>query len=287
MNITVLGTGLMGAPLARRLLEAGHTVHVHNRTPERARALERAGAQLHAEPAAAVEAAQCVILMLSDVSAIEAVLLSAAVRPALRGRTIVQMGTIAPQESRELCEAVMAAGGEYLESPVLGSTPEAEAGKLLLMVGASSEQFARWRSLLEVFGPEPVHVGPVGQGAALKLAMNQLIAGLTATFSLSLGLVRREAVPIETFMGLLRKSALYAPTFDKKLDRMLARDFANPNFPLKHLLKDVRLFLRAAAPHHLGTDALAGVEAILERGVELGLAEGDYSALYDVVDPKA
>lgn len=287
MKLALLGTGLMGVPMGHRLLQAGHELHVYNRTADKTAPLVAAGALGHAAPHEAIAAADAVITMLADAKALNAVLLDEASRAALAGRSVIQMGTIAPAESVALGEAVTAAGGVYLESPVLGSLPEAREGRLLLMVGGDEAAFERWRELLGAFGPEPLHVGPVGQAAALKLAMNQLIAGLTATFSLSLGLVRREGVPVETFMGLLRKSALYAPTFDKKLDLMLERRFTNPNFPLKHLLKDVRLFLQAAAPHHLGADALAGVQAVLERGAEGGLAEDDYSALYQMVDPPA
>ena len=76
--------------------------------------------------------------------------------------------------------------------------------------------------------------------------MNQLIAGLTSSFSLSLSLIEKEAVDVDQFMEVVRSSALYAPTFDKKLDRMLERDFSNPNFPSKHLSKDTKLFLDVA-----------------------------------------
>lgn len=284
MDVALLGTGLMGAPMGQRLMEAGHRLHVYNRTPERALALARAGASSYGRPEQAVSAAECVVLMLSDAQAIRTILLGESMRGRLEGRSVIQMGTIAPEESRAFGEELQARGAEYLEAPVLGSTPEAGAGTLLVMVGATVEQFERWRPLLAVFGPEPMLIGSVGKAAALKLAMNQLIAGLTASFALSLGLIRREGVAVEAFMDLLRKSALYAPTFDKKLQRMLERDFSSPNFPLRHLLKDVRLFLEAARSQGLSTDALSGVERIIERAAT-DLADADYSGLYDAIDP--
>ncbi len=271
--------------MAHRLLATGFEVVVYNRTPAKTASLAAAGAEVAASPAAAMAAAECVLLMLSDAAAIHAVLLSEAARAELAGKTVIQMGTIAPAQSRDLTVGVEAAGGEYLEAPVLGSIPEAKAGSLLVMVGASEAQFETWQPVLKAFGERPMRVGPVGQAAALKLAMNQLIASLTTGFALSLALAQREGVPTETFMDLLRESALYAPTFDKKLDRMLARDFTKPNFPVKHLEKDVRLFLEAAGPHGLGADALQGVERILQRALQNGLSELDYSALYEVVDP--
>lgn len=284
MDVALLGTGLMGEPMGHRLIEAGHRLHVYNRTPERAAALVQSGAIFYALPGQAIEAAECVVLMLADANAIRQVLSGSETRELLRGIPVIQMGTIAPAQSRAFAADMEALGAEYLEAPVLGSTPEAAAGALLVMVGSSAQQFERWRPLLGAFGPEPMLVGPVGQAAALKLAMNQLIAGLTASFALSLGLVRREGVEVDRFMGLLRKSALYAPTFDKKLERMLLRDFSAPNFPLRHLLKDVRLFLEAANSRRLATDALSGVERILERAAP-DMGDADYAALYDWIDP--
>jgi len=284
MKIAVLGTGLMGAPLAMRLLSSDHEVFVWNRTPEKAEPLIAGGAELCHTAAEAVAAADIIIIMLADVRAIVEVLFSDEARQQLQGKTVIQMGTIEPNESRALNEEMERQGGHYLEAPVLGSIPEAKKGELLLMAGGDTEVFTQCLPILRSFGNDPLLVGPVGQGAAMKLAMNQLIASLTTGFALSLGLVRREGVPVESFMDVLRNSALYAPTFDKKLDRMLRRDFAQPNFPLKHLDKDVKLFLKAASQHPLGLSGLKGIEQLLERGILEGMANEDYSAVYDVID---
>lgn len=284
MKIAVLGTGLMGAPLAMRLLSSDYEVFVWNRTPEKAEPLVAGGAELCKTASEAVAEADIIILMLADVRAIVEVLFSDQVRQRLQGKTVIQMGTIEPNESRALNEEVEKQGGHYLEAPVLGSIPEAKKGELLLMAGGDKEVFTQCLPVLRCFGNDPLLVGPVGQGAAMKLAMNQLIASLTTGFALSLGLVRREGVPVESFMDVLRNSALYAPTFDKKLDRMLRRDFSQPNFPLKHLDKDVKLFLKAASQHPLGLSGLKGIEQLLERGILEGMANEDYSAVYDVID---
>ena len=284
MRVAVLGTGLMGAPLAMRLLEADHEVWVWNRDPERAEPLRAGGAEVAATPVEAIAEAEFVITMLSDARAIVEVAFSEQARGVLRDRTLIQMATIDPQESRELAAAMQEAGGDYLEAPVLGSIPEATRGELIIMAGGEEAVFQRCLPLLRSFGPEPRLIGAVGKGAALKLAMNQLIAGLTASFSLSLALVRHEGVSVDDFMTLLRGSALYAPTFDKKLPRMLEGDFDRPNFPLKHLDKDTKLFIRAAERHALALSGIKGVEQLLERGLLEGLANQDYSALYTVID---
>jgi 3-hydroxyisobutyrate dehydrogenase len=285
-RIALLGTGLMGAPMAQRLIEAGHSVSVWNRSPDKAAPLRAAGAQVGADPAAAVADVEAIILTLGDAPAIRAVLLADPVRALLPQKTVIQMGTIGPRESRELAAEVGANGAAYVECPVLGSIPEARAGKLILMMGGSEAQLERWAPLLQAFGPQIRLVGPVGTAAALKLALNQLIAALTTAYSLAIGFAAREGVPLETLAQVVRESALYAPTFDKKLQRMLERDYDRPNFPTRHLLKDVRLFLDEADGLDLGVDALVGIERILTRAVDRGLGSADYSALFEAVCPK-
>lgn len=285
MKVGFLGTGLMGKPLAQRLLAANIPVIAYNRTASKLTELKAAGVQIAESPENAIALSDCLILMLTNASAIEQVLLSDSAKTQLKGRTIIQMGTISPQESQDIEKQVIAAGGEYLEAPVLGSIPEAEIGKLIVMVGATPEQFAKWSNLLQNFGSEPRLIGSVGTAAAVKLALNQLIASLTTAFALSLSLVQKQGVEVETFIELLRQSALYAPTFDKKLKRMLERDFSNPNFPTKHLLKDTNLFLNQAQSNNLNTYSLEGVRQILEIAQEMGLADADYSALFNAVNP--
>jgi len=281
----VLGTGLMGAPLAQRLHEAELDVTIYNRTTAKMQPLAELGIGLAGSPGALVGAVDCVILMLSDAAAIRETLLGSDCRSLLAGKTVIQMGTIGPSESQAIAAEVVAAGAEYLEAPVLGSIPQVKTGTLLLMVGSTTEQFQKHLPLFEHLGELPQHIGEVGQAMALKLALNQLIAGLTNSFALSLAFAQQQNVPLDAFMGILRESALYAPTFDKKLDRMVDGNFANPNFPVKHLLKDVRLFLQEAGA--LDTGALAGSEKTLEQAVGMSLGEMDYSALFSAISQRA
>lgn len=285
MQIGLLGTGLMGLPMAQRLLSADLSLVVYNRTAEKLEPLKAQGATLARSAEEVLQQSQAIILMLTNAQAIRELVLSETARPLLADRTLIQMGTIAPSESRALRDEITAAGGSYLEAPVLGSIPEVKAGQLQVMVGATLDLFQRWLPLLRQFGPEPQLVGEVGSAAALKLALNQLIASLTTAFSLSLGFVQQQGGNVDTFMQVLRQSALYAPTFDKKLQRMLDRNFANPNFPTKHLLKDTQLFLQEAIASGLRADSLEGVQQILETACAMGLSDDDYSALFAAVQP--
>jgi 3-hydroxyisobutyrate dehydrogenase len=283
MKLAFLGTGLMGFPMAQRLLEANHELIAYNRTPEKLAPLEAVGAKITTQPEEAISAAECTILMLTNAAAIQSVLLCDTARQHLAGKTVIQMGTITPTESKAICNEVVAVGGEYLEAPVLGSIPEAKTGKLIVMVGAAIEQFQRYLDLLKNFSPEPLLIGEVGTAAGLKLALNQLIASLTTGFAMSLGFVQNQGIDVDVFMQILRGSALYAPTFDKKLQRMLEGNYANPNFPTKHLLKDTDLFIAEAKESGLNVSSIEGIKQVLESAVKQGLAEEDYSALFAAI----
>lgn len=285
MKVALIGTGLMGRPMAERLLALGHQLVVFNRSRNKAEPLRSSGALIAASAAEAIDSAECLILMLADGAAIGEVLFNSEPTVDLHDRTVIQMGTISPADSVAFEKKVLGLGGEYLEAPVLGSIPEATAGKLLIMVGASKQQFDKWSTLLECFGSEPVLIGEVGKAAAVKLALNQLIASLTVGFASSLGLVQSLGVEAELFMKILRLSALYAPIFDKKLKLMLDRDYGIGNFPSKHLFKDVALFHSAAQSVNLETVGIEAIRRLLEITLEKGYGEGDYSALFEAVNP--
>ncbi|MEO1391132.1 MAG: NAD(P)-dependent oxidoreductase [Cyanobacteria bacterium J06634_6] len=283
MKVTILGTGLMGSPMALQLQKGGFEVTAWNRSAEKLAPLKEAGIGGVASAVEAIAVSEITLTMLSDAAAVKSAVLSEP--SALQGKTILQMGTIAPAESRDIQAQVEAAGGEYFEAPVLGSIPQVKSGTLILMVGATPEQFDRWQPVLKCFGPEPMLMGPVGTAATTKLAMNQLIGSLTAAFSMSLGLAQKEGLDIEKFMEIVRSSALYAPTFDKKLGRMCDRNFANPNFPTKHLLKDMTLFVQAAAHQNIDATVAESVAQVTSKAIAQGLAETDYSAIYSAINP--
>ncbi|MEM1425410.1 MAG: NAD(P)-dependent oxidoreductase [Cyanobacteria bacterium P01_H01_bin.130] len=287
-TVTVLGMGLMGAPMALKLAAAGYGVTIWNRTPDKSQAVQTENSEIAIAPtvAEAIAASDVILTMVSDYAALQGTLLVDDALGTLGGKTVIQMGTIAPQETQAIAQGINGAGGEYLEATVLGSIPQVKTGTLLVMVGGTAEQFETHLSLLKIFGPEPLLVGPVGSSAALKLALNQLIASLTSGFAASLGMIQRAGIDLDIFMAILRDSALYAPTFDKKLQRMVDRNFANPNFPTKHLLKDTRLFAQAADAYGLDTTVVEAIAQVVGQTVDAGLQNEDYSALFNTVVPE-
>ena len=278
-SVALLGTGLLGESIGQRLLQRGVSLHVWNRTQDRSQALIEAGAQALHSPAEAAHCCDSLITVLRDGPVTAAVLND--IGP-LDGSTLITMGTVGVSESQALAERATQQGGQYLEAPVLGSKPQALNGSLLVMAGGEEQVFEEQRPLLSHLCQEPQLVGPVGSGAATKLALNQLIASLTHSFSLSLQLIQRAGVPVETFMAILRPSALYAPTFDKKLQRMLDHSYADPNFSTALLRKDLRLFLEEATTAGLQDQGLSGLLSLLEQAKGTELDEQDYCALHEL-----
>ncbi len=177
-EIAVLGTGLMGARMARNLLGAGHAVRAWNRSPDKAKPLAADGAALPDSPAEAVREADFVITMLSDGAATGALIGDAGVAGALkRGAVWLDMSSIRPEEARAQSGQLEARGVAHLDAPVSGGTKGAEEGTLAIMVGGSAEDFERARLVFEAMG-RPVHVGPSGSGQLAKLA-NQAIVAVT------------------------------------------------------------------------------------------------------------
>ncbi|MBD2384377.1 NAD(P)-dependent oxidoreductase [Cylindrospermum sp. FACHB-282] len=283
MKVAFLGTGLMGLPMAQRLLAANIELVAYNRTPEKLAPLQAAGAEIVTQPRQAIRSAECIILMLSNAAAIYHVLLTDTSWHTLSGRSIIQMGTITPIESQEIRDAVVAAGGQYIEAPVLGSIPEAETGKLIVMVGGDSKQYQRHLPLLQHFGSEPLLIGPVGSASALTLALNQLIASLTTSFALSLAFIQLQGIDIGLFMQVLRDSKLYAPTFDQNLQRMLDGNYANANLPTKQLIKVTDLFISEAKALGLNLNSIEGVRQILQSAMQMSLPENDYSSVFPAI----
>ena len=150
------------------------------------------------------------------------------------------------------------------------------------MAGGEQAVFDQQCALLKHLSLEPKRMGAVGTGAASKLALNQLIASLTHGYSLALRLIQASGLEVDSFMDVLRPSALYAPTVDKKLKRMLSHDYGDPNFSTGLLRKDLSLFLREAGLAGVDAGALEELVALLKRAEGTALDGGDYSALHEL-----
>ena len=174
MNIGIAGTGRMGAAIAQRLLALGHRVGVWNRTPAKTAPLAKEGASVAATVAELVNASDVIITILTDAKAIEALYLSPAglLASEVKGKTFIEMSTVRPDTERALEAEVRGRGASLIECPVGGTVGPAREGKLLGLAGGADEDVKRMRPLLESLCRRVEHLGPIGAGAAGKLAIN-------------------------------------------------------------------------------------------------------------------
>lgn len=279
MKIALLGIGLMGLPMGRRLCEAGHTVHVWNRTRHKAEQLIPLGATVHNTPAQVVKDADLVILMLDHGGVVGHVLFELGAAGAIPpGTLLVDMSSIKPIEAKDHAARLSELGVEYLDAPVSGGTVGAEQGTLAIMVGGKASNFERAVPVLKVFG-RPTHVGPIGSGQLTKLA-NQMIVGAT------IGVVAEALLLCErggADMGKV-KEAITGGFADSRIlqvhgQRMVDRDFA-PRARMTVQIKDLRNALATASEVGFDAPITALFEQLYAQGIDHGLADLDHAGLF-------
>jgi 3-hydroxyisobutyrate dehydrogenase len=196
-KITMLGGGAMGSRLALNFLKAGHTLTIYNRSPERVADLVAQGAALATTPRQAVVGAEFVISMVRDNAASREVWLtedSGALYGLTPGVIAVESSTLTPDWVQEIATAIGKSGAEFLEAPVLGTRPQAESGQLVYLVGGESSTLERARTVLQTNAAAIHHVGGVGAGAAMKLAINAQYGVQVAIWAETLALLAKQGI---------------------------------------------------------------------------------------------
>lgn len=259
-DITVLGLGAMGSRLAINYANAGHNVTVWNRTPSTADALaDQHRLTVAATPRAATNGANIVVSMLTDDTATEAVWLDPQTG-ALAGlgpdSIAIDSSTITPAMASTLGTAARDAGRFFLEAPVVGSRPQAEAGALLYLIGGDTEVLERAKPLIEVNAGAIRHVGEVGAAATMKLAINGLFGIQVAAYAEILALIERSGLDTATASDILRNLPITSPGLQRIVGLFETQDFA-PNFPIDLVAKDFgylhQLATELGGPHPVTT----------------------------------
>ncbi len=279
LRIAVLGIGMMGRPIARRLKEAGHQVQVWNRTRAKAEPLAAFGITVHASPTEAVQNADMVISLLENGPVVGHVLFESGAAKAMRkGALFIDMASIQPREARDHAARLGEMGLAHLDAPVSGGTVGAENGTLAILVGGRPEDFAQAQPVFAACG-RATHVGPHGAGQLTKLA-NQMIVGIT------IGAVAEAllfAAKGGADMAKVRE-AIQGGFADSRIlqlhgQRMVERDFA-PRGRMAVQLKDMRNALATASEIGFDAPITALFETLYAEGVDHGLGELDHSGLF-------
>jgi 3-hydroxyisobutyrate dehydrogenase-like beta-hydroxyacid dehydrogenase len=278
VNVAFLGIGRMGSRQAKRLLDAGHSMTVWNRSREKAEALSAFGARVVDTAAEAVADADVVILMLENGRIVTDVLFSQGAAGALRpGAVLVDMSSIKPAEAQEHAKRLAERGVHHIDAPVSGGTLGAEQGTLAIMAGGESDMFDRVESLLAIMG-RPVHVGPHGAGQLAKLA-NQIIVGVTiGAVAEALLLAQRGGADPAKVREALRGGFAESRILELHGQRMVERDFATKGRSVTHL-KDLDNALDAAERIDLDALPYTALTADLFRGLIDYAGDLDHSGL--------
>jgi 3-hydroxyisobutyrate dehydrogenase len=277
-RVAVLGTGIMGAAMARRLLEAGVRTTVWDRSPSATAPLREAGAQVASTPDDAVKNAAIVITMLPTADVVNDVVFDGKVTDAFRhGAVWAQMGTIGPDATIELAGRLSSLRPDVMlvDAPVSGSKGPAESGQLLVLASGPTEAQAILEPAFSAIGRKTVWLGEAGEGSRMKLVVNAYMSALIEGVAEALELADRLGVDSSKLAEAIEGGPLDAPIADAKLHKMERGDFA-PEFPLEWALKDVDLALATAG--EAGLPMLAALSHQWRAVVAAGHGREDVSA---------
>ena len=248
-TVAVVGTGRMGGAMARAIAAAGHDVVLQNRTRERCDPIAEAiGARIVDTPAEAAAAADITITMLADDAAVSAVYTGpdGLVEGAHEGGVLIDMSTVLPATIRSVEAAIRGTGSGLLDAPVSGSVTLAQNGQLTLMVGGEAADLERARPVLDAVAKTIFHLGPLGSGAAMKLAVNVVIFGLNGALAEGLALAEASGVDRALAYDIIAAGAAGAPYVGYKRAQFLDPDGSPVAFSLALTEKDLRLITETA-----------------------------------------
>ncbi len=275
-----MGLGIMGSPMAANIFRAGYPLMVYNRTPDKAEKFADLGAGVASTPLALAHAAQVLIAMVTGPEALNELLWGKdGAAPGLGANKIfINMSSVSPGYTRELAEKLALSGVTFIDAPVSGTKKPAEEGTLLILAGGLEEQVKAVEPLLLTMGKKVIYCGPVGQGSMMKMTINLLLGIMMAGLAEALNFGRRGGLPLDTMLDTVFSGPLNCGLFQMKAGMLKENDFP-PNFPLKHMTKDLKFVVDTAyetgAPAPLGHLLLH----LYRLSVSHNLGDQDFAAI--------
>jgi 3-hydroxyisobutyrate dehydrogenase len=279
VNVAVLGTGIMGAPMARNIADAGHGVRVWNRSREKTEGLGLAVAD---SPAGAVDGAEVVVTMLADADAVHAVLVDGGALDAMRGNgsVLCQTSTIGIAGIEDVAHECATRDIPLVDAPVLGTRQPAEQGALIVLASGPDDALDRCAPVFDAVGAKALRLGEAGAGTRLKLVVNHWLLGLVDALAETIDFAEAIDVDPGTFLETISGGPLGPAYADLKGKAMIDRSFQPASFPLSLAGKDAHIALEAAERHDHELALLRVVSARIERAVERGHGDDDLAALF-------
>ncbi len=284
-TIGFVGLGIMGRPMLRNLLKAGHTVVAYGRTPARLESAVADGAQPGASNSDVGARASIVITMLPDGPEVEEVVLGSGgiLSGAKSGSLIIDMSSISPLVSQKIAAACAARGVDFLDAPVSGGEPKAVDGTLAIMVGGKPEVFAKAEPILKCLGSSVTLTGPVGAGNTTKLANQIMVACNIAAMGEALTLATRCGLNPEVVMNAVRAGLAGSAVLNAKGPMLIARNF-KPGFRISLHQKDLRNALQTAEANHVFLPLTAEVQQMISSLIAHGKGDLDHSAIATFIE---
>jgi 3-hydroxyisobutyrate dehydrogenase/2-hydroxy-3-oxopropionate reductase len=286
-QVAVVGAGRMGRAMAARLHGAGHRVTLYNRTRSRAEAVaERlGGATVVGTPAEAAAAADFVVVSLADDAAVRSTYegdrgLVAGLRG---GAVVLETSTIHPDTVRGLAEGVAGRGATLLDTPVSGSVPIVEKGELTVLAGGPPEALDAAREVLAAYAKTVLHLGPLGAGAVMKLAVNSVVNALNVALAEALVLAEKAGIDRVAAYDAFANSAVAAPYVGYKRAAYLRPDETETAFALALAAKDLALAEDLANETGARMEQLAATRRLLEEAKAKGLGDRDMTAVVEIL----
>jgi 3-hydroxyisobutyrate dehydrogenase-like beta-hydroxyacid dehydrogenase len=280
-NISILGLGAMGSRMAASLLKAGYQVTVWNRSAAKAQPLQALGARAASTPREAALGADVVISMLRDDEASRSAWLdqtTGALVSMATGSIAIESSTLTPKWVSELAQAAQGRGVEFLDAPVAGSRPQAEAGQLIFLVGGRANTLLRAESLLKSMGGAVHHAGGVGSGATVKLMVNALFGIQVAAMAELLGWAKRSGLDAGKALEIIASTPVASPAVKIAGQAMLAGHFA-PMFPLELVEKDFGYALAAGGDSQSDLPVVQSTHAVMKNAMARGYAQDNLTVL--------
>jgi len=286
--IGFIGLGIMGQPMALNLAAAGTALVVWNRSAGRCEPLRAAGAAVAASPADVFARAETVILMLVNEAATDAALSRGApdFPSRVSGRTVVCMGSNAPDYSRSLGAEIEAAGGVYVEAPVSGSRKPAEAGQLVGLLSGEPEVVERVRPLLAPMCRATILCGPLGNALLMKLSINLFLNQMLASLAEAVHFAGRHGLDLRRFQEAIDAGPMASDVTRVKLPKLVERDFT-PQAAMADALNSERLIAAAARQAGVATPMLEAGLALYHQAVEQGDGKLDMVAVLRTLEARA
>ena len=284
--VAVLGTGIMGAAMARNLLGAGMDVRAWNRSRERAELLARDGAEVADTPAGAADSADFLLTMLPDADVTEEVVQKGVLPALAEGAVWLQMSTVGTQGNDRLARMAREAGVAYVDAPVLGTKAPAEKGELVVLASGPDEVRERCEPVFGAVGRETVWLGEAGEGSRLKLVLNNWIVGIVGVLAETVAFARATGVDPAKFLKTIEGGPLGLPYAQIKGKMMIEESFPT-SFSARLARKDAALVLDAASAHGLSMQVAAAVAAHFDEAIGAGHGEEDMAAVYEAVGPQS